>query len=75
MFCHCMLLSSAALFLAASAVVIVVVDLPQEPEDDPRKRWRCAWMVDELTIVGACVMAMVGWVEAGMDVVGGEHAG
>ena len=52
-------------------VVIIVVGLPQMPEDDLRSA-SCTWKVDKLVTVGGCVelvMALVGWVLAGMEVV------
>ena len=33
----------------------VVVELPQTSEDDPQKRYSCAWNADESVTVGACV--------------------
>ena len=34
---------------------VVVVELPQAPEDDPLKRWSCAWKAVGLVTVGVCV--------------------
>ena len=59
-------------------VAVLVVELPQTPDDDSQKSQSCAWKVDELITVGAwvyLVMAMVGWVGVGMEVVVGKHAG
>ena len=64
--------------VGATVVVVVVVELPQAPEDDPYKRLSCSWKAEELVTVGACmqlVVAMVGWVEAGMELVDGRQAG
>ena len=33
----------------------VVVELPQMPEGDAQKRLSCAWRVDKLITIGACV--------------------
>ena len=46
-----------------------VVELPQAPEDEPLKRWSCAWKADGVITVGTCalfVIAMVGLVGEGM---------
>ena len=59
----------------AVVVVVVVVELSQTPEDDPQKRCSCAWKADELITVDVLVkivMAMVGLVGAGMEVVDGK---
>ena len=36
-------------------LVVVVVELPQAPEDDPQKRYSCAWKAVMLVTVGVCV--------------------
>ena len=64
--------------------VAVVVELLQAYEDNPQKRYSCAWKVDELITVGTwgqgtwvtmdIVIAMVGCVRSWMEVMVGRHA-
>ena len=63
--------------LKSLLTVVVVVQLPQTPEDDPQKGQSCARKADQSITAGALVylvMAMVGWVVAGIEMVDDMHA-